>query len=99
MKYSNVLTSALLNPKPILLFSTCGHKIHEECLTQSLEQDQYAARYPCLLCKSTSNIRLPLLSRIKEPEAAKFFEEFMVIDQLEVEERPLVENATPRTNP
>jgi hypothetical protein len=54
----------LRSEKEILLFTTCGHLIHEACLLQNISGNRkFGANYPCFLCKKVSNLRLPLTDR------------------------------------
>ena len=64
VKYSTVLSKTVLKiDRGFLLFSTCGHLIHEPCLLESLEKDKnYGTNYSCFLCKKVSNLRFPFQS-------------------------------------
>jgi CRISPR/Cas system endoribonuclease Cas6 (RAMP superfamily) len=67
LKYSTLLTKAMFQEdRGIMLFSTCGHLIHESCLNESLQQNKkYNASYSCFLCSKISNFRIPF--KFKDP--------------------------------
>ncbi len=46
---------------PFMEFTTCGHSAHEKCLTE-MHKGEFRIWYPCILCKSITNILLPFTS-------------------------------------
>ena len=74
----------LKQDRGFLLFSTCGHLIHERCVTNSLHNNsQFASNYSCFFCKTVSNLRLPLQPLVPNAIQAKtVFDELLTITSI-----------------
>ena len=61
-RYNNLYSRTILpHGRPFMEFTTCGHAIHEECLKE-VHGGDFRIWYPCILCKSVTNILLPVMS-------------------------------------
>jgi hypothetical protein len=61
-RYNNFYSKKILQmDAPFMEFTTCGHSAHETCLTE-MHKGEFRIWYPCILCKSITNILLPYSS-------------------------------------
>jgi hypothetical protein len=59
-RYNNFYSQKILEVKtPFMEFTTCGHSAHEKCLIE-MHKGDFRIWYPCILCKSITNILLPI---------------------------------------
>ena len=73
--------------KRYLLFTTCGHLVHESCLIENIENDdQYGTKYNCFLCKAISNMRIPKNEcEFNSEKGINFYNELKTIISLQSE--------------
>ena len=68
-----------------LLFTTCGHLVHEECLKDNIGRNQeYGMSYSCFLCNKKSNMRFPYsFSGFSEKTVHSLLDELQTIVSLQ----------------
>ena len=98
IKFSTIFGYVLTKEtEPYLMISTCGHRIHESCLSENIQESNlYASNYQCFLCKKSSNIQLPIVKDMTKEVTQRLADEIRTVLSLEVAENKLLQKYVPK---